>query len=60
MQPTVKVHQIFIVLNTIWLEIRDSRFRIQDSSFKIQKEKYENAFYEKKYQILENQSMYQQ
>ena len=28
-------------LNTIWLEIRDSRFRIQDLKFKIQKEKYE-------------------
>ena len=30
-------------LNTIWLEIRDSRFRIQDSKFKIQKETYKNA-----------------
>ena len=44
-------------LNTIWLEIRDTRLRIQDSRFKIEKEKYENAFQEKKYQILEYQSM---
>ena len=44
-----------MLLNTIWLEIRDSRFRIQDSRFKIQREKYENTF-QKKYQILENQS----
>ena len=34
-------------LNTIWLEIRDTRLRIQDSRFKIEKEKYENAFQEK-------------
>ena len=31
-------------LNTIWPEIRDSRFRIQDSRFNIQTERYENAF----------------
>ena len=41
------MHSIYI-LNTIWLEIQDSRFRIQDSRFKIQKEKYENVFQEKK------------
>ena len=36
-----------MLLNTIWLEIRDSRFRIQDSRFKIQREKYENTFQKK-------------
>ena len=41
-------------LNTIWLEIRDSRFRIEDSRFKKKSVKMPSK---RKHQVLENQSM---
>ena len=41
-------------LNTIWFEIRDSRFTIQNSRFKLKRMK---MHFKKKNRILENQSM---